>query len=140
MSLPQQLVLTRFQEDDKQTLGTLELYTNKEKIFKCKTLELSDKNNQKDISRIPEGHYEVKKHISPNFGNSLWIKDVPNRSEILIHKGNYYTDILGCILVGKEHIDINNDGLKDITSSKNTINLLYSVVEEPVYINIINEV
>lgn len=51
-----------------------------------------------------------------------------------------FGDILGCILVGKEHKDINNDGLKDVTSSKSTINLLYSIVEEPVYINIINEV
>lgn len=87
--IPQQLVLTRFQEDDKQTLGTLELYNNKEKLFECKTLELADKGNQKRISRIPEGHYKVLKHISPNFGKSLWIQDVPNRSEILIHVGNF---------------------------------------------------
>lgn len=135
---PQQIVLTRTNQDNVQTLGTLELYNTKEKIFECLTLELPWKENQRRISRIPDGHYQVIKHISPNFGKSLWIQDVPDRSEILIHVGNYHTDILGCILVGEKHVDIDGDGHLDVTNSRTTINKLYELVEEPTYINIID--
>lgn len=138
--IPHQIVITRTQQDEVQTLGKLELYNNKEKLFECKTLELPWKDNQRRISCIPEGHYEAQKHISPNFGKSVWIKGVPNRTEILIHKGNFYTDILGCVLLGVEHVDINNDGHKDVTNSKNTVNALYSLLpDEGLYVNIIQE-
>jgi hypothetical protein len=49
---------------------------------------------------------------------SLWLQDVPNRSEILIHQGNFYADILGCILIGKDLKDLNNDGHQDVIRSK----------------------
>ena len=56
---------------------------------------------------------------------------MPNRSEILIHKGNYYTDILGCILIGSDLADINKDGLLDVTNSKNSVRrLMENVVFE----------
>lgn len=114
-----------------QTLGTLTVYdedTGKE-VFKCRTLELPWKNNQRNVSCIPEGHYDVVPHVSPTFGKCYWIKDVKDRSEVLIHVGNYAgsknpktgkPDIRGCILVGKEFVDLDGDGLADITSSKET--------------------
>jgi hypothetical protein len=40
---------------------------------------------------------------------------------ILIHSGNFYTDILGCILVGDSYGDINHDGIKDVLNSKKTL-------------------
>lgn len=121
-----------------QTLGTLTVYdedTGKE-VFKCRTLELPWKNNQRNVSCIPEGHYDVSAHVSPTFGKCYWIQDVKDRSEVLIHVGNYAgsknpktgkSDIRGCILVGKEFVDLDGDKLADITSSKDTLSKLLAV-------------
>ncbi len=40
---------------------------------------------------------------------------------ILIRPGNYFADIRGCILVGREHADINDDEYKDVSSSTSTV-------------------
>lgn len=131
------LTLTRFQQDDYQTLGTLEVMKNFTSLFKCMALELPWKDNQRNISRIPSGIYMVVKHISPTFGESLWIQGVPNRSEILIHVANFRDDLRGCVGVGEQHIDINNDGYKDVTNSRFTIKELYNIVEQELSIEII---
>jgi hypothetical protein len=125
------LLLKRVLTSDKQTIGTLYLLDNYSAVIDSWfTLELPDLNNQRRISRIPEGIYKCKKHISPRFGQCLWLQDVPNRSEILIHRGNYHTDILGCILIGTDIKDINNDGYKDVVNSRNAIKYLMSYLED----------
>ena len=112
------IIITRYQSDTKQTIGTAELCENDGSIVaKWHSLELPNLDNQRRISRIPKGTYKARKHNSPKFGRSLWLQDVPNRSEILIHKGNYHSDILGCILLGKQLSDINKDGFRDVTQS-----------------------
>jgi len=124
------LELNRCQTDDKQTLGELYLLSDNEAVLnKWMTLELPDMNNTRYISRIPAGIYNAVIHNSPRFGKTLWIQDVPNRSEILIHQGNYHTQIKGCILIGQNHIDINNDGLKDVTSSRKSMAKLMSELQ-----------
>ena len=115
-------------EDPKQTEGELYIVKNNAIIYDCKTLELPWLYNQRRISCIIAGTYTAIKHISPSFGRSFWIKDVPDRSEILIHAGNYHTHTLGCPLVGKTLTDINGDGLRDVTSSRNTINELWDIL------------
>ena len=61
---------------------------------------------------------------------------MPGRSEVLIHLGNYagsmnpktgHSDIRGCILLGEKLIDLNGDGIADITNSKATVNKLIKV-------------
>ena len=106
-----------------QTLGTFRLDTGGE-VYECKTLELSWKNNQRRISCIPKGSYKVVPRTSEKFGKHFHITNVPGRSYILIHAGNYHTQILGCVLVGQMHLDINNDGDKDVTNSRNTLKKL----------------
>lgn len=138
MKKPQQIVIMRTKQDEHQTSGTLELFDSNGKLFECLTLELPWRNNQQRISRIPDNHYKAVKHQSPKFGNTIWIQDVPNRSEILIHRGNYRRDTLGCILVGEKLIDIDGDGHKDVTNSTATMNKLYELVKDPVYVNIID--
>jgi len=124
------LELNRCQTDDKQTLGELYLLSDNEAVLnKWMTLELPDMNNTRYISRIPANTYNAVIHNSPRFGKTLWIQDVPNRSEILIHQGNYHTQIKGCILIGQNHIDINNDGLKDVTSSRKSMAKLMSQLQ-----------
>jgi hypothetical protein len=65
------------------------------------TLEPPWQHNMRNISCIPAGEYVVKKHFSRKFGDCFHVLDVPNRSGILIHAGNYVQDTRGCILVGK---------------------------------------
>lgn len=105
-----------------QTLGELVIGT-----FKCKTLELAWKNNAPKVSCIPEGVYQVVPRTSAKYGRHLHITNVPNRSFILIHWGNYagsinpksgQSDIKGCVLVGGSFADINKDGIVDIVNSK----------------------
>lgn len=113
------LLLNRYDHDDNQTIGQLFLLDSDKNILaKWDTLELPWLNNQRRISCIPLGTYKARKHKSPKFGRTLWVQDVPNRSEILIHSGNYHTQILGCILIGKDLKDINKDGYLDVTRSR----------------------
>ncbi len=90
-------------------------------LLAFKTLELPWKNNQKKISCIPTGKYNVVKRRSSKHGNHFHILDVPDRDMILIHAGNYFSDILGCVLPGRNHADINKDGYSDVTHSKQTM-------------------
>jgi hypothetical protein len=118
-------ILERLQGGDKQTLGHLSLFKGKEEIFECVTLELADRGNRIRISRIPSGEYLVRPRWSKKYGDHYEVVDVHGRTYILIHNGNYYTDTVGCILVGAGFRDLNKDNLLDVTSSVVTLgNLL----------------
>lgn len=98
--------LLRTQTSDQGTKGVL--ITDG---FMCKTLELPWRDNQRSISCIPEGEYNVVIRQSPRYGSVYWITEVPNRSWILIHAGNwagdvekgFKTHVNGCVLLGKNH-------------------------------------
>ena len=129
----EQVFLNRFQQDQKQTLG--ELLFNGQEV--AKTLELTWKQNKNRISCIPTGIYKVVRRISDKYGEHFHVLDVPQRDYILMHHGNYAgslnpktgkSDILGCILPGKAHLDLNKDGIKDITDSKKTMQKLLKLL------------
>lgn len=66
--------------------------------FLCYTLELPWRNNQRNISCIPEGVYEVIPRFSKKFKHHLLVKDVENRSYILFHPANdALKELRGCI-------------------------------------------
>ncbi len=87
-------------------------------------------NNKRKVSCIPKGTYTVVKRKSPKYGSHFHITNVPNRDMILIHLGNYFTDILGCVLVGKALTDLNKDGYHDVTSSKDTMKSLLGLLPD----------
>ena len=119
-----------------QTLGRLVLFDGNKVRLQILTLELPDNGNQKNVSCIPEGKYEVHRIYSPRFGKCFHIQDVqdvPGRSEILIHKGNYNKDTHGCILVGMGHADINEDGVMDVIESTHAMERLQSVITEDIF-------
>ena len=110
-------MLKRNSDNGIQTLGELSAFT-----FSCKTLERPYKNNQSMISAIPKGTYIVKWTFSPKLLRYTYqVMDVPSRSGIRIHKGNYFFDIEGCILLGTGYGDLNKDGQVDIINSTITI-------------------
>lgn len=74
---------------------------------------------------IPPGTYDLSIRYSPKFKKKLpYLVNVPNRSGILIHVGNYITNSRGCILVGLRVIY--NDRLRSSTliRSKDAVRLL----------------
>lgn len=89
--------LFRLEGSDQGTLGALRI--NGE-IFCC-TLEPSDEDNQKNISCIPTGNYLCKRVNSPKYGDTFEVTNVPNRTHILVHKGNVEKNTKGCILLGQ---------------------------------------
>lgn len=102
-------------------------------------MELTWLNNKSQVSCIPEGTYKVVTRTSDKYKRHLHIQDVKDRSYILIHSGNFAgsknpksgkSDILGCILVGRTHNDLNNDGILDITHSISTMKQLMDMIKD----------
>lgn len=116
-AIDRKIIINRISDDGVQTLGTLVMGN-----FTCRTLERPWKNNIKNISCIPKGTYLCKHTFSPKFLKYTYeLKNVPNRSGIRIHSGNFFFDIEGCILLGDGYRDINNDGKLDVVNSRITV-------------------
>lgn len=121
------VILHRFTDDGKQTLGTLTVQNTKE-LFVCKTLELGWHDNESNISCIPTGEYTCKwtrsNRLSTAAGHDVFtyeVLNVPNRAGIRIHSANYFNQLLGCIALGDAHKDINSDGHLDVLHSGATV-------------------
>ena len=130
--------LLRLRHGERQTLGRAFLFNGLDLIFNWSTLELPRKNNRPLVSCIPAETYPVEKFISPKFGEVLLLKDVQGRSMIEMHSGNYYTDILGCILAGSDFTDINKDGFLDVVNSRNTMTKILKLIGKETVIHIID--
>ena len=113
--------IIRHNRDINYTLGTLISTTSN---FEVETLELPWKDNQKEISCIPNGIYEVTARYTKTFKKHWHIRRVKNRTWILIHIANYTRQIKGCIAPGLTHADINGDGVIDVTNSRKAMNKL----------------
>jgi hypothetical protein len=98
----------------------------------CKTLELRWLQNARSKSCIPEGTYTVvkRKGFPKRPYDHFHVTDVPGRDWILIHTGNYSRQILGCILVGDKHVDLDVDGLIDVSNSGKTLAKLYDLMPD----------
>jgi len=117
-----------------ETLGSL--FVNGSMI--CKTMELPWKDNKRGISCFPDGTYRVTKEapIPENDprgrkARPYWhfrIHDVPGRSGILIHRISYVSGLKGCVGVGKEHKDLNGDGVPDIIRSSEALQELVDLL------------
>lgn len=124
--------ITRTIKSDKETLGEWKSIDGDKVVFTCKTLELPWNDNKNNISCIPTGTYTVvkRKGFATRPYDHFHVTDVPYRNWILIHIANYVSQILGCIIVGSEHKDINKDGLLDITDSAKTLKALYDIMPD----------
>lgn len=131
-------LLKREKSTETQTLGQFDFYGESIKsIFSCKTIELEvDCNNVRDDA-IPSGTYTVVKRWSQKYKWHFHITDVPNRSYILMHNANYSRQLLGCVGVGASHVDIDKDGLADVTSSKSTLKRMNKILPDTFTIKII---
>ena len=91
------------------------LHTDKGLQLFC--LELPWRGNAPNISCVPEGIYNAFIRTSPKNGIVIELKDVPDRSFIQFHVGNYTRNIEGCILPGMTISHIDSDGVPDVGSS-----------------------
>ena len=96
-----ELILERsyFKEGTNGTLFASEqtFNANQDK-FICQTIELPWKENQRSISCVPEGKYELLARTSSKFKKHFILKDVTNRSLILLHPANNAKrELRGCI-------------------------------------------
>ena len=119
------LLLIRDTFTEESTIGRL--FINGE-LF-CDTLENPWKDNQRNISCIPKGEYNVRLRLPRESATRdyihLLVKEVPNRDWILFHRGNTAKDTRGCILVGQgsKHNAVQNSRLAMDLLIKEIINL-----------------
>jgi hypothetical protein len=132
------IILTRrFSTDSEQVLGEMEIYKNGVFVGKLLTLEKIWDKNKQQRSCIPFGLYDVRPFSGVTFKDVFEIVNVPNRSAILIHAGNYHTHTKGCVLVGLSYVDLNNDGLLDVGQSQTALSLLRDYLSDSTNIKIL---
>ena len=125
------LKLIRDKDTGEATLGRL--YAEGKLI--CYTLENTWIDNKRNISCIPEGNYSIELKEYGRFYDKykhpiIKLTDVPGRSEILIHKGNYAKDTQGCILIG------DSLGENAVWNSSKTYDRLYNLLSNSTEITI----
>lgn len=98
--------------------------------FHCLTLELPWLDNQRNISCIPAGAYTARFYDSPKHGRVILLDNVPGRSMIEIHAGNYTRQIEGCILVGDSLKYLDSDDILDVSNSRNTLSKLMMLLPD----------
>ena len=109
-------------------------------ISKFRTLELPDKNNLAFISSIPPETYYVEWS-----GSRYRLRDVPERSGILIHSANYGGDeskgykseLQGCIALGLRTGTLN--GQKVVIHSRTAVDRFNEMMNKKPFMLIIRE-
>lgn len=126
------LTLRRIAQSDAGTFGVLIM----DEIPLCVTCELPWLDNQEGISCIPAGIYNCTSHDSPKHPNTWQVKNVPNRSEILIHDGNTIRDSIGCVVVGSGFGKLDN--VPAVLNSKYALNMLRGILTSDFILTIVN--
>jgi len=100
------------------------------------TIELPWRGNERNESCIPPGVYQYQRHESPRFGETLWLRGVPERSEILIHAANSPADLNGCIGPGLDYGWWSDRGELAVWDSRDALQQLLSKCDHEGTINI----
>lgn len=117
------LTLTRLDVTDKGIFGHMVADAGS---FDCVTLERHD-------VAIPCGIYKITLYDSPTHGLVPLLHDVPKRSMIEIHEGNWEKNSKGCILVGMKRdgfaIDTSRPVLKRLVDLMKGVNDIWITVK-----------
>lgn len=140
------LTLKRIAKKPTYTIGKLYI----ENKYFADTIEDTDRGLRQDMpleeikkkkvygkTAIPTGTYEVTLNvISPKYSRSAFMRQYANGAKVprllnvkgwegvLIHTGNYASDSLGCLIVGK------NTKVGMVTDSRNTFIKLYKELQK----------
>jgi len=82
------IYLNRYRRTDQGTEGVLSVPSLS---FSCYVLELPWRDNRRNVSCIPPGTYPLSWRVSKKY-RAFHIRNVPDRSFILIHAGNFAGD------------------------------------------------
>ncbi len=99
--------LSRGHKDKHVTLGMLQIEGLPHKPIY--TLENPWLDNTPWKSCIPSGDYECAPYDSPKYPRVFQVRNVPDRTYILFHSGNYERNTKGCILLGMGAGDMNGE-------------------------------
>ncbi|WP_028666548.1 DUF5675 family protein [Runella zeae] len=114
-----ELILNRFWAGDRGTNGEITV----EGKHVCYTIERPWLDNQRRISCIPTGRYQLKARFSQKFKQHLILLDVPGRDLILIHPANdAMKELNGCIAPVSSHTAIGK-GVKSVAAFVRVIGL-----------------
>lgn len=80
--------------------GTFGIWRVQKQVFGV-TLEPRDEENQSFISSIPAQQYHCKRIVSPKFGPTFEVKNVPGRTNVELHPGNTVYDTTACIILAQ---------------------------------------
>jgi len=131
---------------DVQTRGLLSVRDEGEEVFSCVTVELPWKENRTRVSCIPPGpegnrqsyylrHRGAADSSTFNYPHFI-LRGVPGRRYILFHRGNFYFQVAGCILPGRDWVDLNDDGHPDVTDSTETLREMRDVIPDETEIRV----
>ena len=129
------IILHRVAEQGQNTIGVLRFDDrNHPTLWTCEDLW---RNNERNVSCIPDGTYRCDPHgwdakSGTRFQKVWQVMGVSKRSAILLHAGNTHKDTSGCILVGK---GIWNAG---ITDSADAIEYLRKTIGEKSFMLTVN--
>jgi hypothetical protein len=124
----------------KSTLGCWYVFEGNKSLFNCVAIELPIfvipmRLNSQKIDCIHGGMvYEMEKIFSTTKGECFLLKNVPGRTAVEVHIGNFATgkkvDTEGCILPGMRFKDINNDGELDVEDSTGAMKTLLALLPD----------
>jgi len=123
------MILTRQSKEADGVFGTM---SSEDGSFSCVTLERSYDSglgNGSYMAKVPEGTYICIRHAPNRLPyETFMLQHIPDFQGapvdgILIHIGNYDTDSIGCVLLGRRVLpNPANPSTNMITSSRNTFN------------------
>ena len=125
------ILIERFAHTRYGTLGKLTM-----EGLHAYTIELPWRGNRVGESCIPPGVYKAQRHESPTHGDTLWLRQVPGRSEILIHSANGPHQLEGCIAPGDDYGWWHKHGELAVWHSRETLTLILEAVSDSVNIEI----
>lgn len=123
-----------------ETLSRVYCIDEGEVVYRCSMIELPWRDNEqgetwKEASRIPAGRYKLERlESSPSFDYPhLWVHehgevDVEGRVGIKWHIANYARQLRGCGAPGRSFVDLDGDGVVDVTDSEETLNELLDLL------------
>lgn len=122
------MILNRFTQNDRATHGILKTEDASHSWF---TLELPWKDNQHGVSCIPAGTYVCQRRWSERHQSEVFgLLNVPERSDIELHVANFARQLLGCIALGTQVLDIDGDGEDDVQHSRQAFDEFMALMKD----------
>lgn len=109
-------IIRLWESEEHGTFGAMKI----QKAPFCWTMEPPDRENVQNRSSIPAQQYACKRTLSPKYGETFEITNVPGRTHVLFHPLNLATETKACVGLGDELGELR--GRKAILDSRKTFN------------------